>query len=182
MKRNRILLSSAKPTEKKRVLTAANGDYLSLSKPINVTEHVSIDFTVNTTVAIDKYIVYGNPSPRLRINGFGVILPEQFFNASLLIDGVSFPIATTNVNDHLGKVLTVTAQSNVSSSITAIGGTGSSSFLDCSIINFTINGEQFSLNEGNGSSFKGSNGTIGTTETSASNPENYINQNVIKPI
>ena len=90
----------------------------------------------------------------------------MFFNGVEFGAGTGFNNLTVSLN-----------QSNVT-----VGASPDGSFISGEITNFTINGETFSLNEGNGLTSVGSNGTIVTRNTSHSDNLNYINHNVIKPI
>lgn len=207
MKRNRLLLPSTKPTEKKRVLTSANGDSLiTNSIPVwSTINDIDFEFTFvfnQSTSNFNSIFSRGDSNLnrieiqittnldvglRIAVGGVGHVADNINLN---LVDGVQYTFKYFQSKFYVNGVEeadnSVVSSIDVSSLNQDIYFNGKSyvaaNGLDLSFSSLGINGETFSLNEGNGSSFKGSNGTIGAVETSASNPENYINQNVIKPI
>jgi len=207
MKRNRLLLPSTKPTEKKRVLTSANADSLiANSIPVwSTINDIDFEFTFvfnQSTSNFNSIFSRGdgnlnrieiqittNLDLGLRIAVGGVAHVAENINLNL-VEGVQYTFKYFQSKFYVNGVEeadnSAASSIDVSSLNQDIYFNGKSyvaaNGLDLSFFSLGINGETFGLNEGNGSSFKGSNGTIGTTETSASNPENYIDQTVIQEI
>jgi len=192
-------------TERKNVFLAANQDYLSL--PISNTITNSNDIDLEIVFTLDDW----NTTTIEGITGFGDYLTNHFYvdkwlnpnqiliqiySSGAAIYTRSFTVSPTLINTlkiQGGQMFfngvefgagtgfnNLTVSLNQSS--TTVGASPDGSSISGEITNFTINGETFSLNEGNGLTSVGSNGTIVTRNTSHSDNLNYINHNVIKPI
>ena len=189
----------------KDVLTAANSDYESIGKSFMWVQssEIDIEFNINIGAYTGQDVIFstGNvnsPSTgavtlrrnnsnelRLVINGFsgsGIVgtpitaadglINIAIKNSDILVNGVSVatvPTLTINVDsDALGVYVGKFTYQN-------------SGYLDGDVFNFTINGELFKPS-GNGLTYKGSNGTVVTRNTSALDPVNYVNQTLIQKI
>ena len=193
-----------KNTERKRVLQAANFDYLEVpNKNVASLSDVSIvlnseyevkagvgeslfvwgNFTTEDTVWIYQsdvtfvFAIYkgGGVSEQYSVNlPLGSrTLYFDFNNLELRVDNI---LVKTFSNINMSGLSTATQNPNISRYLFA------GQYCDQNIINFSLNDETFSLNEGNGATFTGSNGTVGTCLTGHSGDLNYINQEMIQDI
>ena len=185
-----------KGTTRKRVLDAANIDKILLSNTyiLGIGDYWEFSFNLDD-YASNNHIVgeegTGTGRLRVRASDFTLISVTNIFVSSGAVFTNSGDVTVkitrlsdTDVRFESGAVTSdVTCPSGSVFETNIIGGRGSSSTLMSGSFYYAdFNGELFSLNEGNGATVTGSNGTTGTINTSHSGGLNYINHEVIKPI
>ena len=176
--------------EYKRVLLAANSDYLSLDSIVAQDDNSTFTFKIEiTSLAVTQQmcnngtalnylaalntgaLFVGNPAGN-NVVGVGEILVGE--NTIEIRRGVGMNYATING----GTEYTLTNATDPFELKNFSNRAGA--FSNISVHDFDINGKTISLNEGNGSIFKSNDGTItGTTETIHLNGLNYINIDII---
>ena len=194
-----------KDTERKRVFSSANVDFIQLPTTYNIhpptgaTSYVEIKF--KPTVGFDQQdatlfgvnttsdpLIYIQNSTRIRINtdssnsfpldyltGFNL---NQSYVIRIEFDGTN---ATLFVDGNLEDTRVVPS-GNLN--IERVGRRRSltNALISGEVEYFDLDGELFNLNEGNGAAITGSAGTVATVNTSHAGGLNYINQEVIQPI
>ena len=205
----RILTNNKnKGKERKRVLTPANQDVLLVTNNKTITTLVDFDaflYSSHYSFGSNKQIfMVGSNRGRidfyLSATGLGVISLVDSLGVSIVTAGLrTFSLLEVtnafweikNSKIYLNGVeeYDLTPYNagvlNISTSdVFAIGRNSylSTKYADMEAHSSGLNGETFSLNEGNGVGFKGSLGTIGSCGSSSANLENYVNQVMIKRI
>jgi len=174
------MLSEGKRGLYKNYLVAANNDKLSLSKSVAVNAPYEVNFVLNKAVlAVDSYIL-SNVALSQRIfiaSATGILSVVGIGSGLLLIDGVSAS-NSTDLRLHVGSRITVSGLLTAGLDVDYLGG-GISQSSDIGIIDATLDGEIFALNEARGLDFYGGNGTAGTRTTSHAGGTDYIDDVMI---
>jgi len=202
----RILTNNKnKGKERKRVLTPANSDYLTVSGGSTWVNASDIDFEIEgvCTFGSGNQCIFCRGTNNVGSTGLIYITrttattstlamwdinstnQQNVFTIPILDGAFSLKVKNLEVIVNGGLFATMTEQAvNISQDNATFGRLSYANLwhLNASINTVKYDNETFSLNEGNGVNFKGSLGTIGSCNTSASNPENYINQVMIKRI
>ena len=205
---SKILSASAKPSDKKRVLTAANYDTINFNQVINWVNTSDIDFSVTLSVEdlpygeIFNVGEFNSPDTGLfRMVNFGtnqIIIWIYQKNSVSTIDGAVIPlpygskgvVTVLNREIRLDGNLVYTLGEHVLD--IDMNGTTRKAIIGSSmdtpeissktIYECSLDSESYYFNEGNNFTSIGSNGSIATGQTSSADPVNYWNQNVIKTI
>ena len=156
-----------------------NSEYLELNKDINVGEELIFSFssTEGLTMTNNEYI-FGAQTTNLRAfinHTTGGVISIGCTLDSLKIDGVSV-IVNTDLRLHRGKLIEVIFSPTINDVITKVGvSSGNTLSINATFYGFNINTEQFNFTEGLGNEVFGSNGTIGTINTSHASGVDRIN-------
>ena len=205
---SKILSASANPSDKKRVLTAANSDYLQVNESVNWVNLSDVDIEIKidadylgtgTEVIFAKGAFSDVNTGDFNITkssvGFIQITTSDISNVNrsfyypAITNGLH-TIKIKNLEVFIDGVLSLTMiDQSINLSMTlykAVVGTYAhvkQSFIDGEIHSLLLEDSTVNLNEGNGFISKSDDGIITATgNTSAADPVNYWNQNVIKPI
>ena len=165
----------------KNVLTAANNDKLSILKTVSVNAAFEVNFNLNSSVLTVNSYILSNSSLSQRVfisSTTGVVGATGVGGRFLFINGVNVS-NSTDLRLHVGSKITITGLFTGGLDVDFLGGAPFQSS-DIALLDFTLDGETFSLNEPSGSAFTGGLGTAGTRVTSSLDPD-YINDVMIQP-
>ena len=143
----------------KNNLLATNSDYLNFNpeKPVLIGDEMDYTF-VNTHdyLSSNPYLFDALVDGVLRLRFIsGVILTTGCTITKLTSNGIDIPF-NTDFKTIMGSTVVVTVTSTVNSGITSIGRRSvGGNYYSMNLLNFTINGEYFGLNEVRGDEFRG---------------------------
>jgi hypothetical protein len=186
-----IANSVNRDTERKRVLTAANSDFLMLDIEEVINDGQSFDIAIKLhQIGVTQFIVSSSDYTQyIFVNPNG---------ACIYVSGVG-NTSTANEACIVGDNIITLSRSAGAMQVSANGvfsgsptlptfsvsniSRRSTDFSTVDVFNFTLNNKTANLNEGNGLNVYYEDGTLAATfETSALDPLNYNNLEVIKPI
>jgi hypothetical protein len=159
---------------------AANSDYLELDSTqtlVSDGDYITIKMFINTSASNefiiggdDRVAFLGNNKLWISVQGF-----SSYTTSLVQVDGINE--VTIEI---LGGVIVATLN-GISETINTLSSLSftdifksSSSYVNGSIYNFSINTEQFNLSEGNGTTTTGSLGTVATLNTSHADGSDYV--------